>query len=502
MIQNNSFFKISSIDKHIVYIHGNLFKKMTNLTNHVKNMHYNSCGTNISLCQQYKCNSTMVIYIDVNIAEITPKNIEYKYYKNVNSFLTIELYKNQGEIYNACTDKSARKRGIMKSILKSVLVDIPKDKIWLGIDLNNKLLYVILHLYLSVGFIPDGIQNISPSGNYPGFPFISLTYDKSINNVRSVSEIKTVEQQSKTIIRQYIQNNGKCHMNIYIESVLMNTIYDTYIQKDVELGGIMGVQDMGNNNYMLGLAAITKGSKKNFTVDIPNYYITWHTHPFICYTSSLCYIGWPSGMDMSRIINNYTHGDILHILFAYEGTYILQLSPQMMNFMRAMESECINFISELITYYFGDLENFRNIKYDADRIKCLDKTSDIRCLTYDTKQKHISIGNILTIINTFTLTSLLNLKSYNNKIILLLNKTKKCLIKTGKLIKGNSDIPIFKVQYTDRETSIKNGINAKLEFIIAPNESTCPIPEYTKSDIDFGIQKDFENFGIQKMDLD
>ena len=374
---------------------------------------------------------------------------------------------------------------MMKTILRSVLKDITKDRVWLGVDLRNELLPTLIHLYVSVGFSPDGIQNITKSGLYPKFPFLSLSYNKLVP--LTPDQIKDNEKITIKMVREYIQNQGKCSMNIVITSDLMKKIYDTYIQKNYEYGGIMGVKSINENNYILGLAAITKGSEKDFEVKTPNYYITWHTHPFICYVKNLCYIGWPSGTDMGLIVSGYETGQIAHVLFSNEGTYVLQLSPQMMEFMRAMEPACVQNLDILIKYYFEDLEHFRKARYDTERIRCLEKTSDIRCLTYNTTQKHLSINNILTIINTFTLTDLLTSKTDNKEIQLVLDKTRKCMVKAGKLIRGNSNVPIFKVQYTDKNTSLINGVRTRLDFLIAPQYSACPVPNYFKKDIDFGI---------------
>ena len=200
---------ISYIDKPVVFIHSEYFQKtkMINLTRHVILTHFESCGSQISLCQQKKCNTTLAIYVNIpNIDDVTltPENIGSKYYNNVKSFLTIELYKNRGEIYNACTDKSARRRGMMKTILRSVLKDIPKNIIWLGVDLRNKLWPILTHLYVSVGFSPDGIQEITESGLYPKFPFISFTYNKTkgIPRERTKDNIKSIENKTKTMANQ------------------------------------------------------------------------------------------------------------------------------------------------------------------------------------------------------------------------------------------------------------------------------------------------------------
>ena len=477
-----SLLKISPSNKNVVYVHSNAFKNMKNLTNHVVKLHKDHCGGTTNLCQQKPCNSTLVLYIDKKYQNLSLKSIETTYYKYISAFLSIEIYKEYVEIYNVCTSKFARKRGIMRSIFKSVTKDIPKSasnktrKIWIGVAIDNKMLTPVIKLYLSVGFKAEGIQSISPSGIFPNFPFLSMIYVGN-DNISDLSDIQKM-------IKNYVKNKGKCKITVHIEPELMENI-NTYISSDVEHGGIMGAKSVGNNKFILGIAAVTKGSKNNFTVNTPRYFITWHTHPFICYKNNLCYIGWPSGQDMGSILPRYMEGQIAHILFSNEGTYVLQLSRPMMEFMRAMTSECVDYLSKLVSYYFENLEHFRKAEYDPERSRCLDKLDDIRCLTYNTKQKQLSIKKIINVINTYTLTNLLNLGD-NNNINRLVKNVNICLIKAGKNIKGNSNIPIFKVNYTDGNKSLRDGVTATIEYLIAPKNSVCPIPEYKSKDIDYG----------------
>jgi hypothetical protein len=476
----------SSVDNHVIYIPGKYFPSLPNLTNHIRTIHKTSCGSDISLCRSEKCSNTVLaIYLLEPMSVINQNTLESNY-KNVISFLTLEIISQEGEIYNVCTDKFFRRRGIATKLLKSVLVDIGEKSsipIWLGVFLSNPLLVPVLNLYLSVGFGPEGIQSIAPlTGSYPGEPFISLIYPSH----GSVIERK---EKAMRMIREYKNNKGRCSLDIVIDPLLISEIYDEFITQSVEYGGVMGLKKIGKNKYLAGLAAVTRGSEQTFTVSYPFYYITWHTHPFICYRENLCYIGWPSGMDMGSIVKAYRYGQVAHILFANEGIYILQLSDPMMTMVRSMDDECIDMVSQLINYYFDDLEHFREVRYDGDRLECIRQAQDVRCLTYDSRQKHLSIRNIMTIINTFTLTGLLTAKPNTPYLQNLLNSVRECLVKAGKRIGGTSDIPIFKGFYDDKDTALKKGIRGRLNYIIAPFDSFCPLPEYEGEDINYGIEE-------------
>ena len=479
-------FRISSTNHHVIYINNSLFGRMKNTVNQVKNIYKKNCGIELgSLCQQKSCNTTLAIYVtnlDSNpsntIDPITPATIENYLYKNILGFLTVELYNNYGEIYNVCTSINAREKGVMKSVLKSLLVDIPKDKIWLGIDIKNPIRDKVIRLYLSVGFNPRGIQYITPSGTFPSFPFISLVYNKGNPIDISKDVVNNIGEHIKKMVQQYNKRGGRCSVTTYMRPELISEIKNNYITSNIEHGGIIGVKRLDNGKYLLGLAVTTKGNDNFFTVKIPTYYINWHTHPLICYQKNLCYIGWPSGQDMSLLIRSYNDGLLAHILFANEGVYFLQLSPDMMIFIRSIPSQCVNILGKMIKYFFENLENFRNINYDQERIRCLNKVNDIRCLTYDTKQKNISIQNIVNIIHKTKLSDILNSSSSNSSIQQSIYGSQQCIFNAMKNLNKSSNIPIFQVQYTPMNQATQKGIETHINYYMAPINSTCPIPEY------------------------
>ena len=487
-------FIISPSNYKVVYIHSNLFIWMINLQKKILKMHKKSCNQIIKLCDQDLCNTTLVLYFDVSRRDkLNPQSIEKKYYKNVLGFLTVEIYPaSYGEIYNVCTSKKSRRVGIMKSVFKSLLIDTPINIIWLGVDINTPMIWAVIHLYVSIGFTPySKIQTVTPRGKNPGFPFIGLEYNKvnGIPSPRSKGEIRSIESGVRRMINQYIRQQpaipAECRMNIIIKPELINQIYEYYIKKNREFGGIMGVKSMGNNNYLLGLAAITKGTPApDFEISLPSYYITWHTHPDICYKENLCYIGWPSGQDMSIMIPRYINGQIAHILFAHEGVYVLQIDPNMMVILKKLPFDCVASLSQLIWFYFSHLEQFRNINYDTERIDCLEELDDFGCLTYDSTQKILSLRKIQEAIGETTLKNLINIEHPNPFINTLMDYTHSCINAVPDDLDIN--ISIFNVKFIATDVAKKNGVTAHLHYSIAPTRSACPIPNYNGSDLNLG----------------
>ncbi len=493
-------FIISPSNRKVIYIHSSLFRNMPNMVKFVGMLHRKNCGTDLrNLCQQEPCNTTLAIYLDTDDStRISPETIERELYKNILGFLTAELYDNYAEIYNICTSKKYRGKGVMKSILTSLLTEIPKQYVWLGINIHNPMKYHVLRLYLSVGFNMAGIQNITPTNSFPGFPFISMLYHKGQDVDRPVDLVERLGEKVVQIINQYENTGGKCHIKTHINPELINDINELYITKNVEYGGILGAKKVGHNNYLLGLAARTKGDEKTLTVAVPPYYINWHTHPFICYEHELCYIGWPSGLDMSLIINKYSDGVLAHVLFANEGIYFMQLSPEMMAFLRVLPRLCINDLAKVVRYFFTKLEHYRNIEHDPERIHCLDETEDPKCLRYDSKQKHLSIEKIIGIIRKTEMFDLLQTLISEDDIKPTIIRARECLDLAAKRLKTSRRFQIFRIHFTPMDQALKQGVTTQIQYLTAPNSPACPVPNYEGKDINFGGERESMNLASEK----
>ena len=458
-------FTISQSNKNIIYLHSSVFKSIPHILNKVENIHKTSCELElINLCQQKPCNTLLVLAL--NSVNNIDNNIDNMSTNDIVGFMTVEIYNIYGEIYNLCVDKKYRNRGIANTMLSSLIKDFPKDKLWLGIDLNNSSFEKVLKLYLNAGFYPEGIQNITPSDKNPGFPFLAMIH---VRGVTVKNDIKLILK----VVQQYKNNNGLCQSILYITPSTMNTLND-FLSNSVEYGGVMIPRKISQNEYMLSLGALTKGSD-DLTVVIPKGYITWHTHPFICYKNNLCYIAWPSGLDMNTILSQYMNGMLAHFIFTKEGTYIIQLTSQMMEFMKNIPFSCIESLGKLVEYYYQDLQHFREVRYDAERLDCLKNKNDVRCLTYDTKQKHLSINNILYIMGNLSVNDLLRSVSSDPYIDSLINSVKKCSVFALNTSKIETNFPIFDAKYIPSDVALQYGIRTSINYLIAPRNSLCTL---------------------------
>lgn len=81
-------------------------------------------------------------------------------------------------------------------------------------------------------------------------------------------------------------------------------------------------------------STIEKINKGNATsVKTTDGYLNFHTHPFPCYKGENTVWGWPSGEDMRECIGFGMRENLVHMVFTLEGTYIIQLNPNVLSFI-------------------------------------------------------------------------------------------------------------------------------------------------------------------------
>src|SRR5208282_6504814 len=79
-------------------------------------------------------------------------------------YLVAVVFDDMNEIYDVCVANKARKHGAGKSMIKSIISNASRPKMWLGIDINNPLWDAVLKLYISNGFLDPTPGNTTPHG--------------------------------------------------------------------------------------------------------------------------------------------------------------------------------------------------------------------------------------------------------------------------------------------------------------------------------------------------
>ena len=67
------------------------------------------------------------------------------------------------------------------------------------------------------------------------------------------------------------------------------------------------------------------------SVYTPLAVVNFHTHPLSCYIEAKTIWGWPSGEDLYQSISFAIKNSLTHVIFAIEGTYIININQALIN---------------------------------------------------------------------------------------------------------------------------------------------------------------------------
>jgi len=448
-----SFISKVSKNTSVVYIKTSLFPRLPNIKKRIEKIS-EGCNFSTDLTNE---NSNIVLYFR-NIFKVPDiENIEYNT-QNIYGFLRYDFYKDYIEIYDVCVPIEHRRKGVMKTII-SDLFEKKFKNIWLGVDMNNPMRDKVIELYSSLGFIFDGLRTNTPSGKNISFFIVSMIKKSNLNQ----SNLNEINLQINNAL-----DNMKTSVDLFLNFEDALKIHKITSNKGVEYSGIFNVD---KKNYLK--PEITNIGTSN-NVPMPDSHISWHSHPLICYRNNNCYIGWPSGIDMSSIFFTYHNGLLLHFIFAQEGLYIVRLTEELMKLFHIISNEqkWIQDISDLIAYRFSFLEQFRNIPSDIDKLNCFKNGG---CLEYQSQKRIENINLFLNISNTYPLnkyivtgqerTNLLFAKfpidELNDSVTNTLNYYEKFTYRIP-------DFPVFHVEYIPTY-NVKTGVKKiNLKYIPSP----------------------------------
>ena len=89
---------------------------------------------------------------------------------------------------------------------------------------------------------------------------------------------------------------------------------------------------------------------KNDSVMTPLAVVNFHTHPLSCYIDAETIWGWPSGEDMAQCLNFAKDNNVTHLIFAIEGTYVIDVNNIVLHFLQTdkkLYSIILNNIEEI-----------------------------------------------------------------------------------------------------------------------------------------------------------
>ena len=401
-------------DAVAVYINSSIFNRVSNILNQITFIS-RDCFDSPTVLSPNMRNNVLLAYMNTEKKEQTEKLLNLPNQQALNvinananyiqAFLRMELYPdtNHVEIYDECTARKFRSRGAMNNLFKNLFDNLPEQYryIWLGVLINTDNRDTTLKFYLKKGFEIVGVTNRSLSGKQFRFNFVSMVKDK--DKELPAAKINADILRANRTIYEFL-SELRCNFLLYLNWNDIIKIQKLYAHKEREYGGHFILRNFGRDVYLVpNLKSIQEGGE-DLTVPIQNEIFTWHTHPYICYEKKNCYIGWPSGQDMTVVFNHYLKGGLVHFVFSNEGAYGIKLTTEMMKFIYLVmfNNEWIDSISKMILIRFGFIENFRSVIHDEERLKCLEEFEKA-CLIYPSDKQEENIRQFLDKANNRTL---------------------------------------------------------------------------------------------------
>ena len=196
----------------------------------------------------------------------------------------------------------------------------------------------------------------------------------------------------------------------------------------VESAGSINFEDTSckidkNNDKLCDKKMTDKLKYKNGNNDsvlTPLSVVNFHTHPLQCYIDAETIWGWPSGEDLAQCLNFAEDNNLTHIIFAIEGTYVIDVNKKLLNYLLT-EKKLYNTIKKNIEELFKITHKHRMYFNDSNNKILLEKEIEdyfMRPLNLPPRENimmsWIYLINNLTIQNIYTLSS--NFSSYFSKI--------------------------------------------------------------------------------------
>jgi hypothetical protein len=132
-----------------------------------------------------------------------------------------------------------------------------------------------------------------------------------------------------------------------INKKVVNDLYYTNLaHKKEEYSGKVVFSDSCKNgvcNKKFKDLTFSRGESES--VLTPLAVINFHTHPYQCYVRENVKWGWPSGEDIRECIKFAKNGNLVHLVFSKEGTYIIKILST-----KELKPKVINFIEKVLIH--------------------------------------------------------------------------------------------------------------------------------------------------------
>jgi hypothetical protein len=153
-----------------------------------------------------------------------------------------------------------------------------------------------------------------------------------------------------------------------------------------------------------------KNGKKD-SVYTPLSVVNFHTHPLTCYIEAETIWGWPSGEDLSQCLNFASDNNLVHIIFAVEGTYIIDVNKLLINFLKT-DKKLYKIVNDNIEEIFKLTHKHRMIFNDSNKKVSLEKEfNEIFLKPLGLTEQSNILYSWLNLVNNLTLEKLIKLSN-------------------------------------------------------------------------------------------
>lgn len=181
-----------------------------------------------------------------------------------------------------------------------------------------------------------------------------------------------------------ISNIKSCVFKIQISSNVLDYIKQ-YLNESVEYAGSLVIAKYTLEyvdgklipvaHLVFAKSTLSAGSSEN--VITPTSMFNFHTHPYHCYVTYNCALGWPSDQDMATIVFFRNAGNIVHFVITAEGVYSVQFTSEFsLYFQKIKDKDYINF--ESCFYYLQQSIKYHFSKLLAARQNVEDKSKTLK----------------------------------------------------------------------------------------------------------------------------
>lgn len=379
------------------------------------------CNSVFNKCQGYDpCISYTALLYQKPPTGISYQNLD-NYASDIVAYTVIINFVDHVELFDLCTSKLIRGRGITKNVAQQVIPFafklFPVQYAWLGLMFDNPSFEAAARVYSAIGFGSPVIAQTTPGGlSVSGKSFISMFYSIAVPTNPSEVLARIFELRI-----QYYSCTTPYYISPKLIAYFKQLIFpDTGLGNPWEVAGAIGsigsIDVDGIPHYYLAvMLPLVEGDKDRLTVDPPpDEKITFHTHPLYCYLRYGCYVGWPSAPDMLYTVKSYyLQGTLINFVVTVEGIYNVKLSNQFMEVLDHLYKEkmnkCLEIITKSILNKFLSIDKFREIKEMYTEMSTVTKVKHNEFIKYkDIQRKEKVRRDYFSVVDSYTFKELID----------------------------------------------------------------------------------------------